>query len=275
MDKMLGLIVKALPILQFYPQWFQWLFAACLASILVATFFAIILYPIAERNQKGYVEDGGLPQLSIEARKHHRPYVIESATMIVNLDGALPTGTGVGVADVRITYTLFAIDHVTVFDEWFHSSQQNAAIERIEGPNPESEYLEPAIANKAWNVLVDIPRGGRETVVTGARYTYNLPQPHPRRVHDYDDLKPNQDAWCYPNKDDVIGELILIIQTPRRLKAPVLGDKLRVDHTDANQPDEKKAIPDQRVSASGLTVTTAKWRNLQPNQNVLIRLTYE
>lgn len=249
-------------------------------TILFTIFALIILYPAAARNREGFVADGSLPKLIQAASRLNRDYVIESVTMVVQMDviGSEPGKTV--AAEVRINYGVFALRKVVKFDEEFHSSVANVRVDRIHGSDSETELNEIAPDHKRWDVTPVIEQGQRRSIVTGAKYTYTLPFPDKRRVHDFGDLGPLDDAWCYPNVEDVIGELTIIVESYRPIKSPSDEDLLLVDKSD---PDSRKRTfqkgrpvlqsPDSGSSAPYVLV--GRWTNVMPNQYCEIRLSRE
>ena len=277
MDKIIGVFQKLMPLLGFYPKWVQVLFTCCLILILITGFALITVYPAAAKSKEGFVSDGGLPALTASGRTFTRDYVIEAATMIVQLD-APGSDRKQSVADVRIVYTIFAINPTTLFDEGYHSMQKNVVIDRIRGSAPETDFTEPAPTHKSWNVQLPMQPGERQTIVTGAHYRFDLPLPDKRNVHDFTDLTPLEDAWCYPNLEDVIGELTIVVQSYRPIKAPRDGDMLLVNHSDSKE-DKKRLdrpvlyIPDKDSSSPFILV--GKWKNVMPKWNAEIHLIHE
>ena len=108
MDKIVGVFEKLLPMITHYPKWVQIVFTFCTATIFVTFFFFVVLYPTAAKNKAGFVADNSLPTLTVAARQANRDYVIETATMFVNLDAQGSQPGKIRAVDVRIVYTVFA-----------------------------------------------------------------------------------------------------------------------------------------------------------------------
>lgn len=274
MDNTLGALTKLLPILAFYPIWVQGLVAFTLALALVCIFFLLVLYPAADKAKTGYVADGTLPALSLEARKQGRNYVIESIAMLVDLKTNLGNPQVISEADVRIAYTVFALNETKIFDESFHS-MAGAKIERIPGSGNEMALKEDADSHKSWEIMLDLPVGGRRTLVTGARYEYTSPMPNKRDIHDFHNLGPTEDAWCYPNTEDVIGEVTIIIRSDAPLVPSNDGDALLVDRSTPPKETKVPSKPEFRSPANGESgpyIVTARWTNVLPQQFPQIRI---
>ncbi len=274
MDKIVGIFERFMPMIAHYPKWVQVIFTFCIGTLFLTVFFFIVLYPAAAKNKAGFVADNALPAMTVAARRANRDYVIETATMFVNLDGP-GTEAGKKAVDVRIVYTIFALNQVSQFDEGYHSMMSNVNIDRIRGSDPETELMEAAPTHKSWFVNTDLAPGLRRTIVTGARYIYVLPLPAKRNVHGFQDLAPSDDAWCYPNDADIMGEFTIVIQSSLPIQPPKDGDMLLVDRSDPKQESrrpEKPTLnaPDQNSTAPYVLV--AKWNQVMPNQTVGVRL---
>jgi hypothetical protein len=94
------------------------------------------------------------------------------------------------------------------------------------------------------------------------------------QVHGFSDLSPTDDAWCYPNEADIIGEFTIVIQSFRPIQPPKDGDMLLLDRSDPKQEarrPERPSLhtPDQNSSAPYVLV--AKWSKLMPHQTVGLR----
>jgi hypothetical protein len=87
MDKIVGVFGKVMPMITLYPKWVQVIFTFCVGTVFLTVFFFIVLYPAPAKNKAGFVADNTLPDLTVAARRANRDYVIETATMFVNLDG--------------------------------------------------------------------------------------------------------------------------------------------------------------------------------------------
>jgi hypothetical protein len=219
-----------------------------------------------DRTLKNWIEQG---------RKLRRDYVIESAVMNVKLDPVVSTNIP-RVVDVQVTYTIFALNLTTNFDEEYNSVPgANAEVMRIPGSHPESAYTENAYGRKAWNVLIHVAPGERETIVTEAKYFYKSGVAQTRTIRDFTNLRSNEDVYCYPNTEDVIGELILRIESPIPIHPPRDGDALLVTKSGASSDSVQRSTPslfaaDKNFSSSSVIV--AKWKNLTPGMAVELKL---
>ena len=275
MDKIVGIFERLMPMITHYPKWFQVIFTFCVGTMFLTIFFFIVLYPTAAKNKAGFVADNTLPDLTVAARRANRDYVIETATMFVNLDGRGTEDGKRATVDVRIVYTIFALNQVSQFDEGYHSMQTNVNIDRIRGSEPETELIEAAPTHKSWFVNTALAPGLHRTLVTGARYVYVLPLPNKRTVHGFTDLGPTDDAWCYPNEADIIGEFTIVIQSFRPIQTPKDGDMLLLDRSNPNEEGRRPQRPTLNTpdaDSSAPYVLVAKWNKVMPGQTIGVRL---
>jgi hypothetical protein len=281
MDKVLSLLEKVSPILVCYPQWVQWFFIATFTAVLGSVFAFGIGYAGAAERRAGITADGTLPALMIAARKpragcESSKYVIESVSMNVRLKTASPTaGSAMQTteADSRIVYTVFALDEVAAneFEEFAHTNVRGGAVAWIAGSESE-DVLEQGTGAKKWALRTGIPKGKRRTFTTGTRYLYSEAFPQSRSVHDFNALPAQDDAFCYPNVSDVIGELTIRIESDVPLDAPQEGDALINDLVDRSI---KRSTPMLYKSASeGISeyVAVARWENVLQKQIPQLRI---
>jgi len=219
--------------------------------------------------------DKSLAELVRSGRNAGVNYVIESIAMIVDLDAPGTQPGKLDVAQVNIVYNVFAMDPVAKFNETFHSMQKNVEMSRIQGPDQEGDLTERAAAHLKWDVVQDIAAGQRHTIVTSARYTYALPYPKTRHVHDFKNLGPNEDVWCYPNEEDVVGEIVLVIRSRRPVLAPKFGDLLLVDASLPTRTAADKAVPRLSVpdgKSNALYVLSGRWKAVKKGQYAELHL---
>jgi len=269
-----GFIEKLWPLFPFYPPWAKVIFALCFASVLVAVFVFGTWYSTAAAAREGFVTDTELVNLALEARKAthadkpndagavqaNSRYVIQEATMVVRLENT----DAQHVADVRIFYTLFALDPLTAadFDEEYHSMGGAKVVAYLAGS--ENEHLnEPTQSMKRYSVDVEVPRGGRLTLMTAARFFYDLPLAA-RQVHQFA-VSGTEDAWCYPNERDFIGQLTIIVESDSLdFVEPRSGDASMWDKATGTV---KPGAPVRRRSESEAVkhnLLLARWVNVRP-----------
>lgn len=279
MDKVVSWIAKLLPLLPFYPKWVQYFVAVLLASVLVLVFVMLVGAPAALAEQKGAVDDDGLPKLIALAhdKKVQSKYVLESVTMIVSLDPAIRDAHATAKIPTRFVYTLFALEDLGPgdFTEGVHGT---GAVARLAGSNEGqgvSQEVENQPAMKSWVVPLVARKGQRVTVTTGVVYIEDTSRfTTPNRRHHQFSLAANQDAFCYPNQEDVIGELRIMVEAPFGLTRPGAEDSGL--HT-ADPLSDSWGMPDSYATDSeGIhrDVLSARWTNVVPGQVAGVRVTW-
>jgi len=257
------------PVLTFYPRVIQLVFASTLGLILISVFLGAIWYPSAKQAKEGVVPDSDLPRLMrlLTERNPGYPYVIEAVTMITRFEQASPTQR---VADVRTIYTLFAIKDFTddAFLEDYHS-HTTKNVTRVPGSEPESD-TEPA----KWKVLVGAKKGQRRTLMTSVRFTYDVPFPVPGTEHCFSPIGGfDEERRYYPNDQDVIGQLTMIIESSTlHFSEPGNDDACIVNPPD---PSGEKIDPiiqkPSRRAKDGWSVVTHRWFNVVPHAHIGLR----
>jgi hypothetical protein len=191
-------------------------------------------------------------------------YVIEAATMIVKLDPQRKSG------DTRLVYTVFALSNLGSgdFKEDFSTVlPKGVSVAWLAGTQKE-ELLVNTVTHKRWKANWTAKAGERFTLVTSAKWNYSLDeQPDRRNVHDFDALGKWDDAYCYPNEDDVIGQLTIMIESTVPLGQPQNGDALLVHDDDTEHA--LKTLPDYHASDSEgekQYVVVQRWFDVRPGQ---------
>jgi hypothetical protein len=248
-------------------------FGRILTKLAIFTLALAVFLPAPAKSADNSTNNASLSTLIQEGKKLSRDYLIESAVMNVRLDN-VTTESASRTAEIQITYTILALDTVTNFDEEYHSPITNAIVSRIRGSLPESDLIENSPDKKSWNVLVRMQPGQRETIVTACKYYYPG-VPARRNIHEFHDLTPADDTYCYPNTEDVIGDLTIRIQSPLPVKPPILGDALLFDNHEPHHPAShatKPALYPPDGPGTSPFILVARWKNITPNQTAELKI---
>jgi hypothetical protein len=279
MDKVLTWLSKLLPLLAYYPRWFQYFVVAVLAALLFVIFFMLVGYSSASAASKGAVDDDGLPPLIGLARQNDvQKYVIESATMIVTLDPAVQQQVaGELTMETRFIYTIFALQDLRRGD-FTESVHGTGGVARLAGSNEgqaESPDSENQRALKSWIVPVDLKKGQRTTIATGTVYLEKAPFA-PRQHHQFQ-LTETQDAFCYPNSEDVIGQLTIMVQSTLPLLPSVNGDAGLNTRRPAGTGDDWGTPEFHNTDSEGIhrSVVAYRWANVVPGQVAGVRVSWK
>jgi hypothetical protein len=232
---------------------------------ILTTAFSSMLFFAPVHGAEPVASDESFTHLVQEARKLSRDYLIESAVMTVRLDD-VTTASPRRTAEVEIVYTIFALNTVTNFDEEYHSPITNAVVSRIRGSLPESALIENSPDRKSWNVPLQLQPSQRQTLMTGAKYVYPAGVPARRSIHEFHNITPAEDVFCYPNSEDVIGDLTIRIESPIPIKPPQPGDALLFDPAASASQTETPALYPPDAPGTSPFILVGHWRNVTPNQ---------
>ena len=190
-------------------------------------------------------------------------------TVLVKIED---TATGSGkerIVNWRIVYTVRALQPIARTDKIFKErySSDVARIRRWFGSEREIKETD-----NAYSVMMEIPAGETRTIVTGATFVYNLPLESNRPALGTSILlTPEQEFYSYPNDEDVIGEMTILIETDTLKLSPVgqPAKRLRADGTVA--PDEEYRF-NQNGDRRSLS---AHWKNVMPKEEVGLHFAVE
>lgn len=281
MDKIIGWLAKIIPFVTNYPAPIRYIVVCTVALMFISLFLCIVFYPYASKASVGSVTDARLPELIKRAERYQKKYIIVSVSMDVRLDPNFFDNSGQTEANVRIIYDLFAIENVTPadFEEFYHSNESTLVdLTRVAGSEDDETPTENGNSQRSWKVNVNLPKGSWYTLTTAAKYRYKLPWPQVHSVHDFESLSNQQDAFIYPNtgeKPDIIGSLMIMIESPFPLDAPTDRDAFVRFEDPSNKGTYVWSKPALRVSLDGSTksyAVIARWSDVT-NQNVGLKFT--
>jgi len=207
-----------------------------------------------------------------EGRARDRAYVILSAVLLWRISDK-PDGTARHLS-LRASYVIRSLRDYgpgdKVFNEW--SGYDNARFAHWWGPDPVDLN-----SNEGQNYYIRYAglRGELQTVVTGAEYDYALPRPDARqgcKGKAAPPLAANEEALRYPNDQDVMCDLTILIEsdtTPLSLSHDSLlvnGDRAEVLRPVA-APQNLAVAPEVRQRSLSLQVP----RILVPGDDACLR----
>jgi hypothetical protein len=156
-------------------------------------------------------------------RKLDRPYVLPSVQSWIRLNRNDQDGRF--VADQHSTYSLLALRDIApsenVFSEGYKSD--NATLDYLPGTDDVTDLARRD--GISWRVPLSMKVGEYRTVVTAVRRNYRAGWNAQHRTdHAGYALAVNQDEFCYPIGDDVIGELVIAVESQTlKFKTPSVG----------------------------------------------------
>ena len=251
-------------------------------------------FPFLTRSVEG-MQKGILKDAIQEGIKRQADYVMESVTYMVRITDVTNIVTDTNgmtcmatnrLINSRIVYVLRALKDIsanenTTFAEIYSSPY---ATELRYWPGSDLEKSRTGGGTVAfdpyhyysnqfvkYNVFFNAQMGDTHTIVTGADETLALPFPDQRVSRDVL-LRKNEDVVLYPNDDDVIGELTIIIESdtthfvpmhPLRFNAGAKSapvDDGQVTMSESGDPADK--------SHPSTSVISARWRMVMPGEKV-------
>ena len=203
-------------------------------------------------------------------------YALKSVVQTYNIE-LIGQHKDTALVQERITYDLLALQDITKAQDVFkeeYSSEVAFKVERWFGTDRES-LLQMGNESKYY-VHFECKKGESRTIMTGANFYYKLPLKDNRnsRFRDYR-LASNEDLWIYPNEDDVIGRLTMIISS-KDLKFEIIsGNAL---HT-YNNAEKGKVNDDNDTfynfdenSLSRNNSVSYSWAKILPDEQCALRI---
>lgn len=141
-------------------------------------------------------------------------YVIKSVIQTYNFE-LLGEHAETLLVKERIIYDLIALRDISkaedVFKEGYSSNFAKNVLRWFGNDREESLHM----GNQhSYYVHFDCKKGDSHTIMTGADFYYSLPLADNRYTPFRDTrLAANEDLWIYPNEEDVIGKLTMIISS--------------------------------------------------------------
>lgn len=202
-----------------------------------------------------------------KAMELKRPYVVLSINEVAHLqfDDSKSSRT----ADFTVSYTLLLLRDIErtdrVFKEGFRTATRNGQFTHVFG----SEFEELPGQGETYDVRFSGKKGEIRTVTTAGRYVHTLPYPERRILREQLQLGPKEDTWNYPNEEDVIREITMLIISDR----PSLDGTTK---TAAKRLDSDGKLLADTATASGgnsdspFKTLSARWEQVMPNEEVAI-----
>lgn len=215
------------------------------------------------------VEPAEFQRLIDAAKLQQKFYVVDTIVMHVRLEDVQASRRQQRRrAHVRAVYNVRALKDFSEDDdsfvEQFTSSIKDAPALHWFGNRREFIHNDDG---SIYSVRIAAREGDRFTVVTGVTFEYTLPYPADRTAPaEVARLGPNQDYWVYPNREDFVGELTLILESPTTMLQPMERGAIRVTN---NQPKLADVFVGERVGAKPEQRSLSySWQHLRPGERV-------
>ena len=152
--------------------------------------------------------------------KQERKYILPTVMMIVKIDKVTEERIE---SDSSIFYQIQALKDISrenkVFQEFCTALSEKEVKSQPEEVNyqpgsDEEKLTQNEKQNQSWEVRFDLKAGQRRMIVTRCHRTYLSPFEAGRRVYDlFGSIGKNEEVFLYPSGDDVIGEIVIMIET--------------------------------------------------------------
>jgi hypothetical protein len=208
------------------------------------------------------VKTAGLEKLIAAGRSLGKPYVLDDVTALVRIHDVAKGGKKERHVKWRIVYTVRALQPITKTDKLFKESYSSAFAQLRRWFGTEKEIGE---TGEAYSVMMDIPEGETRTIVTGATFVYDLPLNNNRSAFgERILLAQDQEFFSYPNQEDCIGELTLLIEADKAKISPV-GQAAKRSRPDGSVAPDVEVHSDPSGEQHSIS---AHWKDLMPMEEV-------
>jgi len=220
-------------------------------------------------------QSANLRKCLAEARRLNKPYAIESATYLIQVEKDFINKQDVLRHSRRIFYTLRALQPIKsdqdLFIEEIDTHIPNAVFEHWYG-NEKEVFHDPNNRQK-FNVFFDMEKDDVRTVITGANFILPLPFTPRTALENHLTLLPNQDFEAYPNSSDAICELNILVES-KSLPIQPIGDAAK-RFFEANLKNEEAKLTFDQGLAGGARTISARWRNVMIGETVGIYFSFQ
>lgn len=207
------------------------------------------------------------------AKEKGRPYIIEDVVVLVKLEQQNHARIKSMHATYRTMYSLLALEDInknsTVFRERYGSDYANKIVHWY-GTDIEALHG----IGKVYDVLFEIPNNNRKTIVTGADFYYTLPLPSNRKTFsNIFTLNPNEDLIMYPNDNDIISNIMIVVES-ENMKITPLGRAAKRLKSDRSLVENEAFLNVNQINNQGTRSITARWANVLPGEDVGLAISW-
>jgi Caspase domain len=228
-------------------------------SALIILLVSLVLVLFLHSNLDDNTTNKDFQQSLAEARKDGRPYLIQSIVMYVRIDIARDNPHERHTS-YRIAYSLRCLRPTQIFDE--HFGMRQGQLQRWHGSDPEVDGTDLS----SFNVRLPMQPGDIRTVITGTDYVYSLPSSAPRKAFgEIYTLSGERDAITYPNTEDVIYEITILLDMPQSAVGP--GRFVIALRDNGNKISTPVVLTPTDDSNDRISLS-ARWTNVYPGEEV-------
>jgi hypothetical protein len=204
------------------------------------------------------------------AKKKGKKYAILNIVQHIELEDMTLNNKPIRRARMRNTYTIYAIADIvqdsSVFIEAFTTDQKNVTLTRWAGSEEQNDFG----GMKGWyTVNFSAKSNSIKTIVTGADYYYEKPMlPHGEVCSGKVDVAKDEWVWCYPNGDDFIDRLTMIVEAANFNVLP--ADNSMIRSASKTQLNFDKSSCMQNATTDKCTIVAA-WDKIYQGECVSLK----
>lgn len=219
----------------------------------------------------GLIIDSKYIELARKAIADHKPYFIEAVTLQYDIDDL----KGVRNVSWRNTYTVRALKDITPSDHVFLEIFNTEANQRQHWAGTEHEEPLPGALWSRFYVDLSLSKGETRTFTTGVDLKIRLPLANDRVDYARHKLQPNEDFVAYPNDEDYVGNVLVIVRSKTTAIRPNSGYAAVVSHNlkhadQSIRPDFTEAQYSPKSESNGWYTVSKEWSNLPPGDELAV-----
>jgi hypothetical protein len=205
-------------------------------------------------------------ELVKRGKEKNLPYVILSITDKCQLELEMVEDKQKLILRRNITYVIRALKKIEKTDNVFVEQYWSSETTPMRVPGSEFEVGQ---TGGKWTVEIEMEEGETRTITTGAVFPYDLPLKDNRlALGEQIRLSPNEQFFSYPNEGDVVGEIVMKIES-RTINLATVGVKAaRRYNKDEKALSCDNVVQQQTEGLAKMNSLSARWLNVMPNQEV-------
>jgi hypothetical protein len=203
------------------------------------------------------------------AEKADRPYMIEAATMVIDIEDVHSPTVNERRESMRVTYTVRALKDISRNSPVFTERYDTELAKEVSHWNGTEEERWISPRGSEYSVIFDMKQGELKTFTTGIDMTYQLPLPNDRQWYGKFKLGQNQDYALY-EVGDFICNLNIIVRSKTTPLQP-LRDDFAVKFQQGKDPEFEGAKFSPAIKdKNGWHTLSASWSFIKPGEGAAV-----
>ncbi len=241
------------------------------AILLSAVIIAVVIHKGQTAPVTGpLAEDDSYASCLEAARQAGKAYVIESATMFVEIEDGRGSKPNERRSSVHIVYSVRALQDITRGSPVFMESYNTELTKEAVHWNGTAEERWSSPSGNAYNVLFDLKEGEVKTFATGQDFIFALPFPDNRPESNKNLLlRQNQDFVSYNNTGsaaDYIHQLTIVVRSKTTPIKPARDDAAITFINQENATYSEVKFSPLELNKNGWHTLSASWTFIKPGQ---------